>query len=137
MSQSIRAGVAYFGVVFALAFALGVLRVLVIAPKFGPVIAVGLEIPVILIASAVACRWAIRRFSVEALWPQRAAMGGLAFVLLMMAEFGLSYLFSGRAPIEYLETFRTLHGFMGLTAQILFGLMPVMRPWPVARQHVR
>jgi len=41
----------YFGVVFAAAFGLGVLRVLLLAPVIGPLAAVAVEVPLVLALS--------------------------------------------------------------------------------------
>jgi hypothetical protein len=52
--------VAYFGIVYALGFALGTVRVLAVAPRIGELPAVLLEAPIMLAASWVTCRWALK-----------------------------------------------------------------------------
>ena len=56
IARSLLAGAAYFAVVFATGFALGVVRVLVTAPRLGETGAVLLEVPIILAASWFAAR---------------------------------------------------------------------------------
>ena len=64
MSSVIKGGAAYFALVFAAGFALGVVRVLVLAPRLGALSAVALELPLILTVSWIACGWVLKRFSV-------------------------------------------------------------------------
>jgi hypothetical protein len=49
MTRSVRAGGVYFAAVFALGFALGIVRVLITAPAVGESAAVLLEIPILLL----------------------------------------------------------------------------------------
>ncbi len=53
--RAVLAGVLYFGLVFALGFILGTLRVLVLEPRLGSTGAVLLELPVMLAASWLLC----------------------------------------------------------------------------------
>ena len=119
------AGAAYFAAVFAVAFALGVLRVLVIAPRLGAVPAVLLEAPVVLGVSWGVCRWCVARLSVPSTIGARLVMGASAFAILMAAEGGLGLLAFGRSVADQLAAFHTLAGAIGLTAQIGFGLIPL------------
>jgi hypothetical protein len=126
MSSVVKGGAAYFALVFAAGFALGIARVLVLAPRLGALAAVALELPVILAASWIACGWVLRRFSVPTHAGRRLSMGGVAFLLLMAAELTLA-LASGRTPREYLASFATAEGALGLAGQVLFALFPILR----------
>jgi hypothetical protein len=126
MSRALKAGLAYFSIVFAVGFGLGTLRVLVMVPLFGEVSAVAIELPIMLALSWVACRWLINRFAVPAVSRDRLLMGGSAFLLLMAAELGVSVLAFGRSPAEHWATYRMLSAKMGLLAQIGFALMPLL-----------
>jgi hypothetical protein len=64
MTPAAQAGSTYFGLVLALGFALGTLRVLALAPYLGPTGAVLVELPIMLAASWVLCGWLIARFAV-------------------------------------------------------------------------
>ncbi|MDP1700380.1 MAG: hypothetical protein Q8L53_05370 [Aestuariivirga sp.] len=125
MLSAIKAGVLYFAIVFAAGFLLGVLRVTVLMPRFGELPAVALELPVILLISWNVCRRLVAQFSVPAMASYRAAMGALAFGLLMLAELGLSVLVFGRSWPEYLAHYQTAPGLLGFAGQIIFALMPL------------
>jgi hypothetical protein len=92
MMRSVEAAIGYFAVVFGMGFLLGTLRVLLIAPRLGEELAVVVELPVMLTVSWLACGRIIDWLSVPAVLAQRFAMGGLAFVLWMAAETGVSVL---------------------------------------------
>jgi hypothetical protein len=104
IQSAMLAGLAYFTVVFAIGFALGTLRVLVMLPALGEILAVTLELPFILAVSWLASRWLVSRFEVEATFAPRVVMGGLAFALLMTAEVLLATLGFGRTLQEHLPT---------------------------------
>lgn len=125
MPSAIRAGVFYFAIVFAAGFALGALRVTFIIPLIGELSAVALELPAIVFISWYVCRWLVGQLSVPAMASQRAAMGVLAFALLMLAELGLSVLVFGRSGAEYLAHLQTASGLLGLAGQIVFAFIPL------------
>lgn len=121
-----RAAIIYFALVFTAGFVVGTIRVLLIAPLWGELPAVLLESPLMLFVSWLACGSAIRMFDLHGRWAG-LAMGAVAFTLLMIAELALSLLAFGRSPAEYLRTYGTPAGAVGLTSQIAFGLIPVLR----------
>ena len=127
LPRAILAGSVYWGIVFTWAFALGVLRTAVVAPRFGETAAVLVETPFVLGASWLACRWTIRRLAVGPAAVERLAMGVTAFGLLMCVELGLSVLMFGRPATEWLASLGTVPGAIGLTAQIAFGLVPLIQ----------
>ena len=112
----IRAGAAYFGLVFAAGFILGTLRVLVVLPLTGELAAVLMELPVMLGLSWLAAGWVLARMP---LWRGgRAAMGAWAFALLMLAEAALSVLVFGRSLAEHAALWVGAPGALGLAGQI-------------------
>ncbi len=121
------AGFAYFALVFAAGFALGVLRVLALVPRLGEIAAVLLELPVILIISWMACGWLIVRFGLPPKPDIRLIMGGVAFAMLMMAEFCISVLAFGRSPAEHMERYARFPDLLGLVGQLAFAVFPLMR----------
>lgn len=127
MRRSIVAGLAYFTVVFAFAFAIGVVRVLLVAPRLGETVAVLLELPLVLAASWWCCGVLVRHFPVAPRLIDRSVMGGLAFVVLQAAEGLLAVFVFGRSPAAYLAAFATLAGQLGLAGQIGFALIPLVR----------
>jgi hypothetical protein len=130
MTPAAQAGATYFGLVFALGFALGTLRVLALAPYLGPTGAVLVELPIMLAASWVLCGWLIARFAVPPVWADRLLMGGLAFALLIIAELGVSVLAFGRSVTEHLATYQEVAAQVGLAAQVAFAAFPLIRGRP-------
>ncbi len=124
MPDVARAAVAYFLPVFAVAFLLGTVRQLLVAPLTGPLIAVALEVPVILILSWWVAGQTLRR------WPLhlhgRLAMGALAFGILMLAELALA-LALGQTPRQFLAAMASPAGALGLAGQLGFALIPALR----------
>lgn len=125
MLVALKAGALAFAIVFAAGFALGTIRVLWVVPRFGPLGAVLLELPVMLAVSWWAVRTAICRLEVPARPGVRAAMGSCAFVLLMGAETGLGVFAFGRSPAQQWQALLAPEGLAGLAAQVLFGLFPL------------
>lgn len=125
------AGTAYFAMVFALGFGLGTVRTLFVAdaPSGGRLLGVLVELPIMLIASWVLCRFAIRRFGVPSTLGARALMGGLAFVLLLLAEFMVGALLFGRSVGEHVALYMEASYALGLAAQVGFALMPSIQLW--------
>lgn len=123
------AGAAYFALVFALGFALGTVRTIVVrdAPSGGRLIGVLIELPIMLWASWLLCRFVIDRFAVAAAASARAVMGGVAFALLLLAELGVGAWLFGRTPAEHLALYRDASYALGLVAQFAFALMPMLQ----------
>ena len=111
MLRIVLPALVYVATVFAAAFVLGALRVMLVVPRLGELAAVTLEVPVVLGLS----------------W---LAMGGMAFALLMLAETLLGITLFGRSLASILATMATLPGLVGLAGQIGFGLVPALRGHP-------
>lgn len=126
MWLAVEAGAVYFALVFLAGFALGTVRVLLLVPRVGPLRAVMLETPVILTASWIVCGWVLRRLTVPALAGRRLAMGGVALLLLLLAEALLS-LAIGPGPAAYFASWGTAEGALGLAGQLAFALFPLVR----------
>lgn len=124
MPRFIAPAVSYVALIFAAAFVLGALRVTLVAPATGPLLAVALEVPLVLALSWLVAGRLLRR------WPlglsDRLAMGALAFALLMLAELALALAF-GQTPARFLADLATPPGALGLVGQIGFGLIPALR----------
>ena len=117
----LRFAVAYVGAVFVAGVVLGVLRTLWLAPAVGPVAAVALELPLMLALSALVAGRLLRR------WPlprgAAALAGGLALLLLLAAEAGLSLL-AGRDLAAHRALYGRPEAQLGLAGQVVFGLLP-------------
>jgi hypothetical protein len=122
----VKAGSAYFALVFGIGFILGAIRVLVVAPRLGELVATLIELPIILTAAWIICERVSARFLVPDRWRPRLAMGGVAFALLMLAELGLSVLL-GNSIGEHLDAYRSLHGALGLAGQMIFAMFPLVQ----------
>ena len=127
IARATGAGAIYFAIVFAWAFALGIVRVLVVAPRLGEVAAVLIEAPLVLAASWLACHWTVRRLGVGPSVGERLILGAVAFLLLIIVEFALSVLAFGRPASAWLEGFATPPGAIGLCAQVAFGFVPLLQ----------
>src|SRR5215475_1797870 len=110
MKAVLKAGLVYFGVVFAAGFILGAIRVLVLVPRLGEMVAVLLETPLMLAVSWFASRWTTKRISVPGEVSPRLLMGMIAFALLMMAEAGVSVFAFGRTINDYLAEYLSAPG---------------------------
>lgn len=124
MNAILKAAFAYFSIVFAVGFALGTLRVIVTAPILGEAWATIVELPVMLAASWIVCKWAMARWRIPPTAPSRLATGGLAFALLISAEIALGVAAFGRTMEQVFESYRQTGPLLGRLAQILFGLFP-------------
>ena len=127
MRKAVVAGILYFAVVFAFAFAIGTVRVLLVAPRLGETLAVVLELPVVLAASWACCGAVVTSLAVSPRSGDRMMMGGVAFVVLQAAEALLAIFVFGRTPTVYLAAFTTLAGQLGLAGQSGFALIPLVR----------
>jgi hypothetical protein len=103
--QPIIAGLVYFGCVFAVGFALGIGRAVLIVSVLGETAAVAMELPIILAIAWIVCRWLNKRFEVPFRLFPRAVMGAVAFTLLMMGELSISLLLAGRSAAEHLQLY--------------------------------
>ena len=111
----------------ALAYVLPAWRVTIVAPKTGAFRAVALEIPLVLASAWITAGLVLRR------WPlsqgSRAAMGAIAFALLMLLELATALAF-GQTTQQFLTGLTTAPGALGLAGQIGFGLIPALRHYP-------
>jgi hypothetical protein len=123
MRAVVKAALAYFAAAFAAGFVLGAIREIVVVPRLGGLAAVALEVPIMLAISWIAARVIVARFAVPTDLVPRLVMGGLAFVLLQVAEMALAAGF-GISPTAYLAGLATPRGLLGLAAQVAFAFLP-------------
>jgi len=125
--RAAAAGTIYFLIVFLAGFALGSLRVFLVAPGLGDTTAVLLELPWMLAASWFACRLLIRRMAVAANLAPRLLMGLTGFILLMLAETLLGFVGFGRSIDMQLAALAQPAGLIGLAGQMAFGAIPLLQ----------
>jgi hypothetical protein len=121
------AGAVYFLIVFLIGFALGAIRVFLVAPRLGELTAVLLELPLMLAASWMVCRFLIRRMAVTADVAARLLMGLTGFALLMLAEMVLGFIGFGRSLDMQLAALAQPAGLIGLAGQMAFGAIPLLQ----------
>lgn len=127
MRSAVTAGLIYFAVVFSAGFILGAVRVVYIIPRLGAMGAVLIELPVMLVISWGVCGALIRWFCVPGRAGHRAAMGAIAFALTMAAELAVAQFVFGMSGEEFLDSFVSPNGVIGLAGQIAFALFPLLR----------
>jgi hypothetical protein len=120
-----QAGLVYTLCVFVFAFAAGTIRVTLVAPRVGALMAVILEAPLVLAASWVISRWCTAKFKVRREVGARVRMGVVAFAVLMLLELGVSAWVFGEGLEHYLAKYATTPGLVGLAMQVCFAALPL------------
>jgi anaerobic C4-dicarboxylate transporter len=126
-SSVLKAGLAYFVIVFGVGFLLGTFRVVAVIPVVGERAAVMLELPIMLAISWFSSLWLIAKFNVVCRLMPRLIMGGLAFGLLMAGEVGVSMFGLGRTLAEHLASYGNEPTILGLLAQLAFASFPAIQ----------
>lgn len=116
----------YFALVFAAGFVLGVLRVTLVVPRLGERLAELGEMPIMVLASALAARRVLARSDAAGTLARRLALGGLALALLVGAEYLVATGLRGLTPAEYLSGRDPVSGAAYALALLLFAFMPAM-----------
>jgi len=120
------AGAVYFVLVFAVGFALGVIRVVLVVPALGERWAELLETPLMIAASYLAARWTVRRFGVPVdRIAQRLGIGLIGLALLLGAEIGVVLRLRGLSISEYVAGRDPVSGGVYVLALLVFSVMPV------------
>lgn len=116
----------YFAVVFGAGFLLGPIRVLWLEPKLGPLWAVALETPFLLVAMVAGARWSPRKAGMEASFPALTCVGLGAAALVLLADVFVGSWLRGLPPAEQIRHFSTPEGRVYAANLILFAAMPVI-----------
>lgn len=125
------AGLVYFLLVFAAGFALGMVRVPLVVPMFGVRWAELLEMPIMLLAIVLSCRWLLKRFSIVDVTPALAC-GLVALVLLVLAELIVAMTLTQLSPADYLASRDPVSGSAYMLMLVVFAAMPL---WMVLRKN--
>jgi hypothetical protein len=125
LKRALIAATAYFLALFALGFALGAIRVMFVAPRFGQLAATCAEVPVMLAAAFYICHWAIQRWQVPRTDVIRWAMVPWFLALLLIFETLLGVTLFARTLAEQWAALATSAGLLGLSAQTIAALLPV------------
>jgi len=119
-----RAGIAYTMAVFVFAFVVGAIRVTVVVPRLGPLLAVIIEAPIVLAVSWLASLWCTRHFDVSRDASARTLMGAVAFTFLMLLELGFAVFVFGEPVGHYFAKYTSAPGTIGLAMQGCFAILP-------------
>ncbi|QLQ24686.1 MAG: hypothetical protein HZT41_07315 [Dechloromonas sp.] len=125
-APAIKAGLAYFALVFGAGFVLGALRVSLLVPRFGERISELAEMPLMFAVVVFAARFVMRRFAVPLSIPARLGAGLLALALLLAAELLLAVVLQERSLADYIASRDPVSGSVYLAMLALFALMPVL-----------
>jgi hypothetical protein len=121
---SIKAGLAYFALVFGAGFVLGALRVSFLVPHFGERISELSEMPVMFIVIVTAARFVTRRYAVPFSIAARLGTGLIALGLLLAAELLLAVVLQARSLADYVASRDPVSGSVYLAMLVLFAVMP-------------
>jgi hypothetical protein len=124
--RTIEAGVLYFALVFAAGFVLGTIRTLSVVPRIGTRKAELMETPIMLVVTIVIARWVVLRFAVPSVPSARLGMGGIALVLLLVAEFGLVLWLRGQTIREYFASRDPVAGTVYYLMLLMFAIIPLL-----------
>lgn len=124
--RPVLAGIVYFGLVYVAGFALGASRETVVAPVVGPIAAVLIEMPLMIVVMTLAAKAVCRRMAVASEAGSRVTMGAVAFGLLMLAEAVFAKILRGLDLGQWLASFGTAEGFISLVLFLLFAAMPML-----------
>lgn len=130
---TLKAGLLYFAIVFAVGFLLGTIRVLWIVPYTGTRVAELMEMPLMFIAIVMTANWLVQRLSIPPLFWIRLGMGFVALLCLLGAEFGPVLYLRGLSMADYLSTRDPLSGAV---YSWMLGIFTVM-PWLIALRKPR
>jgi hypothetical protein len=125
-AQSIKAGTAYFALVFGAGFFLGALRVSFLVPIVGERLAELSEMPVMFAVIVIAARFVMRRFAIPLAIPVRLGVGVLALGLLLAAEVLLAVVLQDRSLADYVASRDPVSGSVYLAMLVLLAVMPIL-----------
>jgi type IV secretory pathway TrbD component len=120
----LKAAVLYFAMVFGFGFVFGTIRTLWLVPRVGVRAGELMEMPLMLIVIIVAARFISRTLLAGTSVAVRLAVGGIALVLMMGAEFGFVLWLRGISLRQYLATRDPVSGTAYYVLLGLFAILP-------------
>lgn len=124
--RTIKAGIAYFVLVFGAGFIMGSVRVPLLVPRLGERVAELIEMPVMFVVILSSARFITKRFALPIAVSVRLAAGLLALGLLLAAELLLSVALQGRSLGQYIASRDPVSGGVYLAMLALFAAMPLI-----------
>lgn len=122
----LQAALTYFGICFVIGCLLGPVRELLLVPALDYDRALAIEMILMLLVSAGAARGAIRRVSTQMRVGDRLAVGGIALVLLIIAEEALARLVSDASIIDVWASQSEQAQVVTAMIMLLFAAMPAL-----------
>jgi hypothetical protein len=126
MMTRLKAALAYFAIVFTVGFMAGPIRMFWLEPQFGTTVAVALETPILLMAMLFAARYVPRRLGLRRRAADLLAMGGLALMLVLLADIAVGLGLRNMPLNQVLGYFFTPAGLIYSGALLAFALMPLL-----------
>ena len=127
MTRAIKAGAVYFLLLYVIGFLLGATRELLLAPRFGVVVASALEALPMLTAIIHFAPLIARRFGVAPKSGGRIVMGLAGLALLIGAEIAMTRAMRGLSPQEWLAHFLSFEGVIYAALLVALAAMPWLR----------
>ncbi len=124
--QILKAGAAYFALVFGAGFVLGSIRVLWVVPRFGERTAELMETPLMLVVTILAARWITRRLILSTTRSARLGVGFVALGLLLVAEFTVVFWLRGFTIDQYFASREPVAGAAYIVMLGVFAMMPLL-----------
>lgn len=124
--RTIKAGIAYFALVFGAGFVMGSIRVPFLVPRLGDRVAELIEMPLMFAVIVLAARFITKRFTLPTTALVRLSTGLLALVLLLAAELLLAVALQDRSLGEYVRSRDPVSGAVYLGMLVLFAAMPLV-----------
>ncbi|MEQ1767347.1 MAG: hypothetical protein ABL859_07960 [Methylotenera sp.] len=124
--QIIKAGLAYFALVFGAGFLLGAIRVPFMVPRLGERMAELIEMPFTFVIILLSARFIAKRFALAASTFVRLAVGFLALGLALAAEVLLAVAIQNQSIAEFIASRDPVSGSVFLGMLLLFALMPLI-----------
>lgn len=124
--RRIKAGLAYFGLVFGAGFMLGSVRVPFLVPRVGVRVAELIETPIMFVVVLLAARFVVRRFALAPAAASRLAVGLIALALLLAAEMTLVTVLQGLTLAGYIRSRDPVAGSVYVAMLIVFAAMPLI-----------
>jgi hypothetical protein len=126
-SALLRAAMLYAAGAFAVGFVLGTIRTLWVAPQLGPLVAVCIEAPFMIVASWLVYKQVHRLLRLNIGWAFAVLLGLRAFLYLQFFEIAL-FVFVFKRPLgDYAASLKSPEGMVGLAAQCVFALVPLLQ----------
>ena len=127
MRSTLLAGVAYFGIVMGVGFALGVIRVPLVVPRIGERWAELLEMPLMAVTIFYSASYILRHFPDAATRRNSLIAGFVALSFAIVSEVSLVVLIQNEPLAQYIASRDKVSGIAYLLLLILFALMPRLR----------